>query len=452
MKKISRLVALLMFFCVSVIISCSYGNETQPIVSSAPTKTVYTVSIADGIKNGTLHANPTSASAGTTITLTATPANGYYLSNISVTNDAGGFVQKNGDGESWTFEMPSNNVTVSATFSAVKTVAASGDYAPLDAGTGGSLGTKGSYVTFGLWPQTIKAAGVIVDEANCEKEDHGAFTYCKGNDNEWYVKNYEMAYENIYKYSDGTTVGQQGTRFKWFKVEPIKWRIITTEYDHDKNHSTANAKLLLAESILKGVQYFLNTNSASIGGKTIYASNYKYSTVRAYLNGIYETDDKRQAKTYLNKGFLQTAFTSEQQKAILITTIDNSADSTKDADGNLKASKYYCDDTSDKIFLLSEKEVTTTDYGFASYDRYVGDTNGTSTSTRIRITTDFTKADNVYQSMYAGQGGLWWLRSPHSGSSGDSYVHGVMGGGSSSAGYGIKDGGGGIVPALCVAN
>ena len=277
---------------------------------------------------------------------------------------------------------------------------ASGEYKKVDTVT--INGTSYDIVTFGLWPQTIKADSVTVDTN--VNEHHGAFTYCKGSDGEWYVKQAEKAYGNDYKYSDGTTtVGQGGTSEKWFKVEPIKWRVLATNY--------GGAKLLLAESILTGgVPYYLNTSSRTIGGATVYANNYKYSTIRAWLNGAYEADDT-QDKTHAGKGFLQSAFTAAQQAAIKTTTVDNSARSTNpDANAtqwNSGENQYASDTpTSDKIFLLSEKEVTASAYGFAAYDSYGAGNK------RIRVTTDFAKATGAYQNSNAGLGGWWWRRSP----------------------------------------
>ena len=84
-------------------------------------------------------------------------------------------------------------------------------------------------------------------------------------------------------------------------------------------------KLLYAENaLLGGVPYYVDKAERTIGGKTIYANNYKYSTVRAYLNGSYEEDDT-QAKTYQDAGFLQTAFTPQAREFIATTTVDNSA-------------------------------------------------------------------------------------------------------------------------------
>ena len=69
------------------------------------------------------------------------------------------------------------------------------------------------------------------------------------------------------------------------------------------------------------------------------------------------------------------------------TEIDNSAESTTDSGNNLaKATEFFCDDTKDRIFLLSEKQVTTSGYGFGSY-RLTGEVSG-----RIRMRTDYAKA------------------------------------------------------------
>ncbi len=318
-----------------------------------------------------------------------------------------------------------------------QTVAARGDYIKVGTET---IGTKTyDLVTFGLWPQTIKASGVTVDKNTCQQEVHGAFTYCKGNDGEWYVEQAEKAYDFGYKYSDGTTVGRGGTSAKWFKVEPIKWRVLTTNY--------GGAKLLLAESILTGgVPYCLNSRR-TIGGATVYANNYKYSTIRAWLNGKYESDDT-QDKTHAGKGFLQSAFTSAQQGQIKTTTVDNSARSTNpDANAtqwNSGANQYASDTpTSDKIFLLSEKEVTTSAYGFEAYDSY-----GTGNK-RIRVTTDFAKATGAYQSSDAGMGGWWWLRSPDCGFN---FARSVADSGNASDCIVVDNNIGGVAPALCIEN
>ena len=67
--------------------------------------------------------------------------------------------------------------------------------------------------------------------------------------------------------------------------------------------------------------------------------------------------------------------------------------------------KYACGPTDDKIFLLSEYEVT-------KYSKEAYNSSGAGNS-RIRVTTDFAKANNAYQyTTDDGYGGYWWLRSP----------------------------------------
>ncbi|MBQ2552763.1 MAG: hypothetical protein II563_07970, partial [Treponema sp.] len=299
--------------------------------------------------------------------------------------------------------------------------------------------TDWTYVLFGDWPQTIKDSDVEVDES--KSVEVGMFTYYMGSDGNWYVRQQEKAYESGYKYTDGSTVKQSSANSdKYFKVEPIKWRVLTDNY--------SGKKLLLAENILAACQYYdnnLNRNGS------IYPNNYKESRIRAYLNGLsYNiksvTNGTQTANgDFVNKGFLQTAFNETFHSSIEDTTVDNSASSTNDTSGSFSEAlpKYCCDDTIDKIFLLSEKEVTTSDYGFEGYQQSgVG-------NTRIRMTTDFAKASGATQSTTAGYGGEWWLRSPSTADT-PAARHVFEGGSAYSLGYEPSHSYLGIVPALCV--
>ena len=98
----------------------------------------------------------------------------------------------------------------------------------LPSGTSGTAGTDATYMYFGEWPQTIIASGVTVNESI--SKENGLFTYYYGSDGAWYVKQAEEAYGTDYTYSNGTSVAQGGTSYKYFKVEPIKWRVLTTNY------------------------------------------------------------------------------------------------------------------------------------------------------------------------------------------------------------------------------
>ena len=302
--------------------------------------------------------------------------------------------------------------------------------------------SKWTYVEFGEWPQT-EAVGF---KPTTTPQSHGIF-----------VDNYYVEGNDKYVEKDG----------QYYKVEPIVWRVLTTSYKAPEGGTVGNA-LLLAEKILTGgIPYYDVYNvDRTVGVTTIYPNNYEHSAVRAWLNGLeypYKgPDDNVQTDKgdYFGKGFLQTAFTESARYLIAPTTVDNSAASTipseitdKDLESywnsgeNQYASKTL---TMDKIFLLSEKEATNSDYGFDEYDRWVGDDYGTTTSTRIRDTTDYAEATGAYPGdSSAGYGGWWWLRSP---SYRDVYIaRDVYIDGDAYNNISVINARGGVVPALSIS-
>jgi len=264
-------------------------------------------------------------------------------------------------------------------------------------------------VSFGEWPQTIKAGSVTIDES--ETRTAGTFTYYKGSDGAWYARCTENACGANYTYSDGTTAAQSSANStKYFKVEPIKWRVLTNDYKGNT--------LLLAEDILTAHRYAASSN------------NYKDSEIRTWLNGT----------------FLNAAFSDSEKSRIATTTVDNSAASTNPDSNpnefNGGVNPYACENTTDKIFLLSEQEVTKSEYGFAAYDQ------GGVGHTRIRMTTDYAKANYAYQFTTSGYGGWWWLRSPsYNGSNG---ARGVLSDGYARGNY-VSNSSGGVCPALSIS-
>lgn len=91
-------------------------EKTGEYVPPIPT---YTVSIAEGIENGTVSADPTSAKVGDEITLTNTPAEGFELVSYSVTGVHKDLAVTVTDGK---FTMPDDDVTVNATFAKVYSI------------------------------------------------------------------------------------------------------------------------------------------------------------------------------------------------------------------------------------------------------------------------------------------------------------------------------------------
>ena len=389
-----RLLTVFFACAVFTFASCSDDDASSEPATDGLTA-MYTVTVANGMVNGTVVADKVSAAPGDTVTLTVQPKDGCMLEKLFVVADDNSVISLRQNKNDYAFTMPAQNVTVTATFAPISAEDTLGAYTALASGTDGSAGTSAKYVTFGVWPQTIKASGVAVDETDTKTA--GIFTYWKGDDGAWYASLQENAWSDGQVYSDGTPVGRYGQKEKYFKVEPIKWRILTENYGGNK--------LLLAENILAALQYYDYDfyENRIINGSTIYPNNYKHSRIRAWLNGLaYQNRQKSGDCTdFAGKGFLQTAFTTDQQESIAETTVGNSARSTNPESypllWNGGKNDYACENTSDKVFLLSEQEVTKSAYGFDHFSA-----EGAS---RVRVPSDFAKAAGVVW-------GQWWIRSP----------------------------------------
>ena len=265
---------------------------------------------------------------------------------------------------------------------------------------------SGDYILFGDFPQTIKADSVTIDETECVLL--GNYVGFKGSDGSWYVKQAENAKYtgSDYKYSDGTEVSQGGTTFKYFKIEPIKWKILDNSYDIDGDNGNATGKLLSAQNIL--IAHCFDSDDSS---------NYKESDIREYLNG----------------DLLNTAFTSTLQSCIVSTTVNNSVSTT-----GFEENPNACENTSDKLFLLSYSEIRNSAY-FSGEKIYL-------------VPTDFSKATGELFSINDGQNeaGDWWLRSPVA--TNTFQVRGVDCFGQTWICVQTMKSSVGVVPALCMAN
>ena len=387
-------------------------------------------------------------------------------------------------------------------------------YTVLPAGTDGTAGKQATYVAFGDWPQTIKAESVTVDESQSVKV--GAHTYFKGSDGAWYMKRTSVFATGAegpegYRYSDGTRV--RGTKTLYFKVEPIKWRVVTN------NYNGSGKKLLLSEYILTNIAYydcdkdatrFDNVDGTQVyfkldknirrndDGSFIQHNNYEHSRLRAYLNGIsylQGDNDGNQAidNEFVGAGFLQTAFTSDMQAGIAVTTVDNSIKSTADILEELSAKEqrfyqgtmyyetgaehkrvyypsYLSNNTKDKVFILSRTDVLKGNYGFTPIAPKVTDDNFmdyikrgeaysgadiiTTYKGLARRVTDFCKANGVNHPVISENSG-WYLRTPLMPAffRGEPKIAQFVAGVNSDAGLeecGVAYDSNGVVPAICV--
>ncbi|MCQ2592641.1 MAG: DUF6273 domain-containing protein, partial [Treponema sp.] len=196
-------------------------------------------------------------------------------------------------------------------------------------------------------------------------------------------------------------------------------------------YNSDGSKKLLADKIYTNLAYYrTGDESRTLGSKTIYPNNYKYSNVRAYLNSInnqYVTEGGTATEydiDWTDAGFLTSAFNDEEKSRIKETVVDNSAASTGE-----ESNSYACENTVDKIYLLSSAEATKKLYGFYNDED------------RIMKTTEYARANGA-------RVGYWWLRSP--GYDGSSFAREIRDWGYHRGRDDVYYSNHGVVPALTV--
>ena len=201
----------------------------------------------------------------------------------------------------------------------------------------------------------------------------------KGEDATYYSSNEEGQYNWNGSYKT----------YHYFKYEPIKWRVL---------NRNGNDALLLADVALDDQEY--NTNDEDVTWET--------SSMRSWLNG-YGASVNQPKIDYSRKNFINSAFTSTQRNAIKTTNVVNN--------NNIDYGTAGGNNTSDKVFLLSESEVYNTDiaagYGFTkNYDAdgyYTHDEAKRSRCSTYAYAMGMSR--ECYDTNYNGNID-WWLRSP----------------------------------------
>ncbi len=450
MKGFSKWFGIVLAALLFAIMGCTVSSgdgSSHDLATVTPVSTSvkkYSITIADGITNGTVTADKQTAAEGEKVTLSISPSANFVLKSISVTDIENNPVSVTENGKTGSFTVPASNIIVSAKF--ITFVGT--EYKKTNTQTIG--GKEYDLVLFGDFPQSLKKRNVTVYENR--HIPMGEFSYCLGSDDHWYVKIFENARKDTYTYSDGSVVGQNGTSEKWFRVDPIEWRVLTNNYNE------SGTKLLLSQKILTGCSYYdYKDVERTVSNKTIFPNNYFYSKINYYLNGYggypkkaSNAAEQEGSNEFFSKGFIQTAFTNANRSLIKNTNLINNARSTnpdekpnKWNDGaNIYASNadYTC-----KIFILSEQEVTKADYGFDKNEE-----NRALSSQRVRTTTDFGLANGVWIASES-DGGFWWLRSPSYSDANQAYRVRSASSTSSLINISVLTNMG-IVPALCVQN
>lgn len=125
------------------------------------------------------------------------------------------------------------------------------------------------------------------------------------------------------------------------------------------------------------------------------AAKWETSTLRSWLNG-YGTEANKGGIDYSGSGFLDTAFTLEEKRAIYTSYVVNDDNPIFDAEGG--------NDTTDQVYLLSIEEAMTPAYGF------ILKTN--QTQTREAKATDYVIGKGESVAASSDGNSTWWLRSP----------------------------------------
>ncbi len=346
-------------------------------------KKLYLIILPQNVSGGYVNANKAKAIEGESVTLTVSPNAGYRMSLLTILTDNGLEVSV-ADNE---FLMPNCNVTVSVSFSELPLYEFHESVS--DAGNVTINGRVYKLVFFGDWPQTIKSNDIDVDETKAVSM--GENTYYLGSDNNYYykcVENPRLEYnetsngsKKYYTYSDGTRVSEKSKNsYKYFRVEPILWRILSSDYN--------GKKLLLAEKILCADEQF-NTGYEKV------VETYRYSSSHI--------------RWWLNNYFLNTAFTTLAQNSIFVTNIETSLVECVERMQNgyrfyemSCVSKYKDQNTKDKVFLLDYNDIINEEYGFSSL--------GEKDDVKIRKVTDYALA-SFCSSNRLSSVGIWFLRS-----------------------------------------
>lgn len=165
----------------------------------------------------------------------------------------------------------------------------------------------------------------------------------------------------------------------YFLFEPIRWTVLRKD---------ASAYSLVTESVID-VQYW-NTEF------------YEYKDPETFeVEQIYNNYEKSTIRKWLNDEFLNLAFNDVEKNTILTTEVDNSPTST-----NNEENKYCCNNTIDRVYLLSKQEITSDPFSNSVSQK---------DPKRIGKTTDYARCvatEEMLMDIETYGNIAWWTRSP----------------------------------------
>ena len=293
----------------------------------------------------------------------------------------------------------------------------------------------GNYIYFGYWPQTLERDETVIAKLNevagtipeytiytvLEKPEN--WLYYENSKDIWYIdviyggtkyrgfymKEFRPGVYGSLGYSYISANHYTNHQVYWFKVEPIKWRILTTN---------GNSAYIMSDIALDA--FWLEPNRREAG---FYKGEYGIfrGTKESDVDGTYANNwEYCFLRRWLNETFYNEVFNDLQKEIIKTTRLDNSARSCNpnaypkyysNSENAAGENKYaaQCKDTDDKIFLLSLRDITTTAYGF-NKDVLAKD------PARNLQATDFAKFRGAPMDIYEEKYVTWYTRSPTLGS------------------------------------
>lgn len=270
----------------------------------------------------------------------------------------------------YSFIMPSNDYEITAKYYLDDEYSSMQADEPL-------FSSDGKSIIYGLYPQTNINDPTIISNLNnlTSLEGNGWYLY----NNEYYAK-MKPSYPYLDPIFDNGTVYDMETTY-WFRCEPIFWNILENK----------NGDYLLLSSVLLDAKVYQYDNYGQDLG--YYINNYEKSNIRKWLNGA----------------FFDSAF-SLGNSNIQTTLVDNSTSST-----DKNSSQFVCDNTYDKVFLLSFQDYLNSDYGFSASEK--------EDTARVCEITDWAKANGGSNDYFTrspgGEGTFAW----YVGSSGELSGH-----------------------------
>ena len=295
----------------------------------------------------------------------------------------------------------------------------------------------GDNIYFGYWPQTLERDETVVAKLNevagtipeytiytvLEKPEN--WLYYENSKDIWYIdviysgtkyrgfymKEFRTAVYGSLGYSYISANHYTNHQVYWFKVEPIKWRILTT---------SGNSAYIMSDIALDA--FWLEPNRREAG---FYNGEYGIfrGTKESDVDGTYANNwEYCFLRSWLNETFYNEVFNDLQKEIIKTTRLDNSARSCNpnaypkyysNSENAAGENKYaaQCKDTDDKIFLLSLRDITTTVYGFNK------DVKAKDPARNLQAT-DFAKFRGAPMDIYEEKYVTWYTRSPSIGSRG----------------------------------